>query len=660
MMAYEVTATRRRPQHFEDLVGQEFVAETLKNSIKTGQIAHAYLFAGPRGCGKTSTARILAKALNCQSFDSPAAEPCGHCESCKSITNSSSLDVIEIDGASNTSVNDVRQIKDEVMFPPTSCRYKIYIIDEVHMLSNSAFNALLKTIEEPPAHVIFIFATTELQKVPATIKSRCQQFNFRLVSVEKLKSLLLDACNELGVKAEDEALYWIAKESGGSVRDCYTLFDQVVAFSDGFITYEKIRDKLGILGVDRLNVIFESCASGKTEDAMDQLDSFIQSGISIEQLISNSTDYLRSLLLIKNGIKKESLLGQSAERFSEKVLSLWNTVQTEQAMSIFLQLYRDIRYSISPRYELELAFSRLCWLSSYVSPSQVKAAIDRAYAVLKQDPAFAENQNKQPVLNQENVSSSESVNHSDKETAQDSYQNFSQPTETKKTSFNANGMPVFSALANNTDGQDGGQNPFYSGGALPPEQSEAEKTPALSYFAQNSENTGFTENPDDEDWSNTAAPEDDSYPIENESKDNEEYAQEFAEQNIEDSKEDVHQSEEIFNCPDGSSITLGKLYASLVTEFAVKNPMLSSVIMQTGKWQLKGNAIETTIQSEYQLSIIEQNKGFIEQAFEKFCGTKVAFEVLLKKNEEKTVQAVEIPNEVKLLCSTFKGSVVGM
>ena len=214
-MAYEVTATRRRPQHFEDLVGQEFVAETLKNSIKTGQIAHAYLFAGPRGCGKTSTARILAKALNCQSFDSPAAEPCGHCESCKSITNSSSLDVIEIDGASNTSVNDVRQIKDEVMFPPTSCRYKIYIIDEVHMLSNSAFNALLKTIEEPPAHVIFIFATTELQKVPATIKSRCQQFNFRLVSVEKLKSLLLDACNELGVKAEDEALYWIAKESGG-------------------------------------------------------------------------------------------------------------------------------------------------------------------------------------------------------------------------------------------------------------------------------------------------------------------------------------------------------------------------------------------------------------------------------------------------------------
>ena len=179
-MAYEVTATRRRPKQFADLVGQEFVAETLKNSITSHQIAHAYLFSGPRGCGKTSTARILAKALNCENGPTPA--PCGTCAHCTEITKGASLDVIEIDGASNTSVNDVRQIKDEVMFPPNSSRYKIYIIDEVHMLSTSAFNALLKTIEEPPPYVVFIFATTELQKVPATIKSRCQQFNFRLGS----------------------------------------------------------------------------------------------------------------------------------------------------------------------------------------------------------------------------------------------------------------------------------------------------------------------------------------------------------------------------------------------------------------------------------------------------------------------------------------------
>ena len=214
-MAYEVTATRRRPQRFEDLVGQEFVAATLKNAIQGGTIAHAYLFSGPRGCGKTSSARILAKALNCK--NGPTATPCGECEACREITAGSSLDVIEIDGASNTSVNDVRQIKDEVLFPPSRCRYKVYIIDEVHMLSTSAFNALLKTIEEPPPYVVFIFATTELQKVPATIKSRCQQFNFRLVPIEQVKEQLAAAAAELGIKAEDEALYWIAREATAGI-----------------------------------------------------------------------------------------------------------------------------------------------------------------------------------------------------------------------------------------------------------------------------------------------------------------------------------------------------------------------------------------------------------------------------------------------------------
>ena len=329
----KLQATRRRPRRFEDLAGQEFVTATLKNAISGGKIAHAYLFSGPRGCGKTSSARILAKALNCET--GPAPTPCDVCNHCVEITKGSSLDVIEIDGASNTSVNDIRQIKDEVLFPPNSCRYKIYIIDEVHMLSTSAFNALLKTIEEPPPYVIFIFATTELHKVPATIKSRCQQFHFRLGSVEQIKDLLKKAAEETGIHAEDEALYWIAKESTGSFRDAYTLFDQVVSFSDGHVSYDKIRDKLGLVGIDRINAVCTECVQGKTDAAVEKIDEILQAGVSIEQCISNFADYFRSLLLIKSGITKEALLGQTVERYSQTVLNAWNPIQIERALFFY-------------------------------------------------------------------------------------------------------------------------------------------------------------------------------------------------------------------------------------------------------------------------------------------------------------------------------------
>ncbi len=356
-MAFEVTATRKRPQQFDSLAGQEFVVSTLKNAIDQGRIAHAYLFSGPRGVGKTTCARLLAKALNCEK--GPTSNPCSECENCKGIAKGNNLDVIEIDGASNTGVNDVRVIKEEVLFPPVSSRYKIYIIDEVHMLSQSAFNALLKTIEEPPEYVVFIFATTETQKVPATIRSRCQQFNFRLLNIETIKELLKQAADEMNVSADDDALFWIAKEATGSMRDAYTLFDQVVSFSDGKITLAKIREKLGLIGTDRLNGIIESVMASRNNEAVEKIQDLLQKGVSIDQTVKDFTEYFRSLLLIKQGVTSENILGCRALSFPYEILNAYTVAQIENALDMFLNLYRNIRYSLNPRFELELAVAKL-------------------------------------------------------------------------------------------------------------------------------------------------------------------------------------------------------------------------------------------------------------------------------------------------------------
>jgi len=380
---YEVTATRRRPKTFDELAGQEFVVSTLKNSIQNGKIAHAYLFSGPRGCGKTSAARILARSLNCEKGPgSGSGGPCGICDNCKAIRAGSSMDVIEIDGASNTSVNDVRQIKDEVLFPPQTGKYKIYIIDEVHMLSNSAFNALLKTIEEPPPYIVFIFATTELHKVPATVKSRCQQFNFRLIPIETIQGILKDVCDEMGIKAEDKALFWIAKESTGSMREAFTLFDQVASFSGGHIREELIREKLGLAGLEKINQLAEACAANDASTALTLIDSALVAGVAIEQFIIDLASYYRNLLLIKNGITRESLLGYSTGEFSAKVLETLDPIRLEQALEILLNCYRDIRYSVSPRFELETAVSKLSWLNKWVSPDELRVALERARSIL--------------------------------------------------------------------------------------------------------------------------------------------------------------------------------------------------------------------------------------------------------------------------------------
>lgn len=721
-MSYEVTATRRRPQQFGDLVGQEFVAETLKNSIKSGKIAHAYLFSGPRGCGKTSTARILAKALNCQ--NGPTDQPCGQCSTCQEITKGTSLDVIEIDGASNTSVENIRQIKDEVLFPPSNSKYKIYIIDEVHMLSTSAFNALLKTIEEPPPYVIFIFATTELQKVPATIKSRCQQFNFRLVAIDKVKQCLAEAAAELGIQADDEALFWIARESTGSMRDAYTLFDQVVAFSDGHMTYDKIRDKLGLVGIDRLNSVFEACAQNRTADVIGLLDEFLQAGVSIEQLISNSADYLRSLLLIKNGVKKESLLGNSAERYSSLVLGAWNAVQIERALSLFLQLYRDIRYSLSPRYELELAFSRLCWLSSYVSNAEVKKAIDAAQGLLMgnsvvecpqsgriETTAVHSNVQSAAVVSTGSTTGSTETSQP-QQTLQNQPVQQTQPTPSGVNPIPA-GMPRLSMLdeliakeqagISDDDTGDSGSpgdgagegdsaNPFLNGGPLPPEQSVAAPMAENAGPAELDERlklnipqndvtddgqvvpevdvplseTGYTVNPDSEEgddgWSNMdEPPDDDYYPVEADFSERAEqaYETEYASSNQNGMSSAPVQLQETLTTADGQTISIAQLRGQITANLAVTDGFAASNVEKTGLWEVRDDAVNTTVESAYDLNLIEKKKNVIAAEISNACGRPMKFNVTLK--EAKTQEAAapaEIPLQVNILVNAFKGTIV--
>ena len=374
-MAYEVTATRKRPQDFEKLVGQEFVVSTLENAIQEGRIAHAYLFSGPRGVGKTSSARLLAKALNCERGMS--AHPCGECSSCREITSGTSVDVIQIDGASNTSVNDIRAIKEEVLFPPQSSRYKIYIIDEVHMLSTSAFNALLKTIEEPPEYIIFIFATTELQKVPATIRSRCQQFRFQLIPQELIQSCLKSAAEDLSIEADEDALFWIAKEATGSMRDAYTLFDQVAAFSGKHITLQKIRERLNLAGFSKISEIVSLSVFSSPDKAIEVLSSLFEAGVSPEQIVKDSADFFRTILLYKTGIRRPSLLGVAEEDIPKELVDALSKEQIEAALKAEMDLYRDMRYSISPRFEIELMVSRLSSLPSLVSGESLMEEIKK-------------------------------------------------------------------------------------------------------------------------------------------------------------------------------------------------------------------------------------------------------------------------------------------
>ncbi|WP_243638719.1 DNA polymerase III subunit gamma/tau [Lucifera butyrica] len=348
-----------RPQDFDNLIGQEHISITLKNAITSGKIAHAYLFSGPRGTGKTSTAKILAKALNC--VDGPTDNPCNHCPSCEKVTAGTSMDVLEIDAASNRGIDEIRDLRETVKFAPVDGRYKVYIIDEVHMLTTEAFNALLKTLEEPPAHVVFILATTEPHKIPATIHSRCQRYDFHRIAVKEIQSRLTAVADSEKIEFEPEALLLIASQADGGMRDALSILDQCAMMSENKVTVANARNLLGLIGHEWIWKMVESLASRDAGAVLNGIDEMISLGKDVRQILVELVLYGRSLLLYKAApdFGGTDLYGADQERLASQ-----SRCFTQEELSRMLQTLNEAineaKWSGEPRIIVEMALLTIC------------------------------------------------------------------------------------------------------------------------------------------------------------------------------------------------------------------------------------------------------------------------------------------------------------
>jgi len=358
-MSYLVFARKFRPQTFDEVVGQEPITTTLKNAISKNRIAQSFLFTGSRGVGKTSTARIFAKALNCEK--GPAPNPCNKCSICQEITQCTSLDVLEIDGASNRGVDEIRNLRDNVKFKPARTRFKIYIIDEVHMLTGEAFNALLKTLEEPPEHVKFIFATTEVHKLPLTILSRCQRFNFRRIPTEDLVAKLKEIAKKEKIKATDKALFMIAKTSEGSLRDGESLLDQLASFGEGEIKETDVTFSLGLTDEDLFFSIVEAIKNKDSKTVLSAIQTTSEEGKDLAQFVKGLLEIFRNLLVLKVGEQTENLIEGTEEDFKQlkKLKDLFTKEEFLFALTLLQQLGRDMRWSETPRFLIETCLLKI-------------------------------------------------------------------------------------------------------------------------------------------------------------------------------------------------------------------------------------------------------------------------------------------------------------
>ena len=354
-MSYLALYRKYRPTGFDGIIGQEHIVKTLVNQIETGRLGHAYLFTGTRGTGKTSTAKIFAKAINCEHPIN--GSPCGKCAACKALSDPSNIDVIEIDAASNNGVNEIRELRDNVQFPPVTCKYKVYIIDEVHMLTGAAFNALLKTLEEPPRHAVFILATTEAHKLPATILSRCMRFDFRLVSTERIAELIAKIYDEQGKKYEKEAIFAIARAGEGSIRDALSIADTALSYGDKELTYDDVNEILGSTNSELITLFCERLLAGDSGEALRITESLASLGKRMGVLTKDLTVILRDLLIIKTCKTANALLGLPENRFNQlkSMAAGVSEARIIRMLEIFAETENALRYTTHPRVVFETA-----------------------------------------------------------------------------------------------------------------------------------------------------------------------------------------------------------------------------------------------------------------------------------------------------------------
>lgn len=356
-MAYVALYRKWRPQGFDSLVGQEAVRTALTNALETGRIAHAYLFAGPRGTGKTSTAKILAKAVNCE--HGPTPNPCNKCQNCVRINDGTSMDVFEIDAASNRGIDEIRDLREKVAFAPVNGRYKVYIIDEVHMLTTEAFNALLKTLEEPPPHVIFILATTEPHKIPATIHSRCQRFDFKRVTDSDIVKRLREVADGSGIAADDDALQLIAVQADGGMRDALSLLDQCGVMAER-VSAETVRSVLGIVGREALRELVKAVGEGNVPKALELLEALLAGGKDVKQIITELAEYLRAVLLYKASPEYREIYLTDTKEAIAAMEGLFSTDRLMAAQERLHQCMLELRQSVRGRIAAEMCLFDLC------------------------------------------------------------------------------------------------------------------------------------------------------------------------------------------------------------------------------------------------------------------------------------------------------------